>query len=252
MKLDRIHEILDGVPYINRKYGGLLYEHILRTKPEQCLELGFAHGKSSCYIAAALDELGRGHLTSVDLVSSKERNPNLEGLLKRTGLGKYVTVQRERNSYTWFLKKKIQERSPEGRRCEPLYDFVFIDGPKSWTIDGCAFFCADKLMRENAWILFDDVDWTYAGYEKATGKTATDGIDHRELADDEKREAQIEHVFRLMVMQHPDYSEFQLLDGKWAFARKARAETRELKLHTTWTMKDAIFETVRKIRHAKV
>ncbi len=247
MKLRQVHELLDGVPYITRQYGTLLYEHILRHKPEECLELGFAHGKSSCYIAAALDELGRGHLTSVDLDSSRDREPNLEGLLERCGLTRYVTIAREPNSYTWFLKKKIQQRSASGV-CEPLYDFCFIDGPKSWTIDGCAFLCVDKLLRQDGWLLFDDVDWTYAGYEKATGKTATDGIDHRELSEEEKEEAQIQQLFNLVVMQHPDYSEFRVIDGKWAFARKTRGEVRSLKFQTSWTVSGVVFEALRRLR----
>jgi hypothetical protein len=34
------------------------------------------------------------------------------------------------------------------------------NGPKNWTIDGAAFFMADKLMKAGGWIIFDDYDWT--------------------------------------------------------------------------------------------
>ena len=71
------------------------------------------------------------------------------------GLGHRVTIHREINSYTWFLKKKIAGQSANGK-CEPCYDFCFIDGAKNWTIDGLAFFLVDKLLKADGWILFDD------------------------------------------------------------------------------------------------
>ena len=45
------------------------------------MELGFAHGTATNYIAAALDELEEGHITAVDLEKSINEKPNLEELL---------------------------------------------------------------------------------------------------------------------------------------------------------------------------
>ena len=95
-------------------YGKRLYDFILAKKPSECLELGFAHSASSCYTAAALDEIGKGHLTSVDIVPAMEwQKPAIEELLSKTKLEKYVTVMRENTSYNWFLKKKIEENQGE-------------------------------------------------------------------------------------------------------------------------------------------
>ena len=57
-----------------------------------------------------------------------------------------MQIVREVNSYNWFLKKQIEAQTKDGI-CEPCYDFIFIDGAKNWTIDGLAFFLADKLLR---------------------------------------------------------------------------------------------------------
>ena len=72
MKFETVSKELEGIPYILPQLARELYDFILETGPEQCLELGFGHGVSSCYIAAALDELGTGRLTTVDLQGASE------------------------------------------------------------------------------------------------------------------------------------------------------------------------------------
>jgi hypothetical protein len=173
------------------------------------------------YVAAALDEIGAGHITGVDLERAREwfKDPSIDNLLERTGLGRYVTVYRERLSYTWFLRGKIEEQTKR-HRCEPFYDFCYIDGPKNWTIDGCAFFLVDKLLKKNGYILFDDLKWRYAtASEYAVEKLEECGIQVSEMDAEERNTPHVSLIFKLLVMQHPDYSGFAL-DGDWAWAEK--------------------------------
>ena len=188
----------------------------MREKPRSCLELGHAHGVSSAYIAAALDEIG-GHLDTVDLLPAAENVPNLETLLEKMRLSHRVTIHREVNSYTWFLKKKIAHQSANGK-CEPCYDFCFIDGAKNWTIDGLAFFLVDKLLSPGGWILFDDYAFTYEKYLRR--KEVMDGITIRALGPDERAEPHVQQIYQLLVRQHPAYSNFELQDNWWAWAQK--------------------------------
>jgi len=246
MKLEAVQRAIQGVPYIAPAQGRRLYEFLLAQRPTELLELGFAHGASSCYAAAALDELGRGRLTCVDLESSVDRAPNLDALLARTGLEQYVQIHREPNSYTWFLKKKLEEQT-RGGVCEPVYDFCYLDGSKNWTVDGCAFFLVDKLLRPGGWILFDDYNWTYEHYEQSTGNAATDGLTHRTMAPDEYAVPHIEAIFRLLVMQHPDYSEFRIEDESWAFAHKVGLEKRTLTVDTIVSLRARALWTARKV-----
>lgn len=209
---------LSGIPHISKHSARILYDFILTERPAHCLELGFAHGASSGYIAAALDEIGAGHLTSVDLESSAGFTPTIEHTLERLNLANQVTIAREVNSYNWFLKKCI-ERQTQGGECQPCFDFVFIDGSKNWTIDGLAFFLADKLLKDGGWILFDDYDWRYAD-ASARGKEAADGISIRALSDDQIEQPNVKAIFELLVAQHPSYSQCQVQDTSWAWARK--------------------------------
>lgn len=218
MKFNKTARLLEGIPHISKHSARGLYDFILTETPQKCLELGFAHGASSGYIAAALDELGHGHLTSVDIEASADFMPRMEDTIQKIGLAERVSIFREKNSYTWFLKKKIEEQTRDGQ-CVPCYDFIFIDGSKNWTIDGLAFFLADKLLRANGWILFDDYDWRYAD-AAARGKDTADGITLRSLPDDQIEQPNIRAIFELLVTQHPSYSNFQVQDNSWAWAQK--------------------------------
>jgi len=221
MQFETVQRQIEGVPFIMPELARDIYDFILQTKPRQCLELGFGHGASSCYIAAALQEAGRGHLTTVDLEEEREwQQPAIEDLLERTGLAPRVTIVREPTSYTWFLKRRIAAQT-RNQACRPLYDFCFLDGAKNWTIDSAAFFLMDKLLQPGGWLLFDDLQWTYSR-KKAEGKTKSDGISLRAMGPDELAEPHIELIFQFLVMQHPDYSNFRIKDNWWAWAQKTR------------------------------
>jgi len=242
MKFNDIAQVVEGVPYTQPERGRALYDHIIKHKPEKCLELGFAHGVASCYMAAALDEIGGGKLVCVDLEHSSELSPNIEGLLNKAGLAEYVTICREKNSYTWFLKNEI-EKNTENYHCDPKYDLCFIDGSKNWTIDGCAFFLADKLLRENGYIVFDDYRWAYWHYPKKV----MDGITVRDMSEEQINEPNIELVFQLLVMQHPDYSNF-VIDEDWAWAQKIRSVNKSVQMIASQSFKYRLLKQFYKIK----
>ena len=221
MKFDEIYLHVEGIPYLSSQKAKVLYEFIMDKKPSECLELGFAHGVSVCYVAAALDELGTGHITAVDLKRGMDwQKPSIEYLLSKTGLGEYVTIGRESLSYTWFLKKEI-EKCTVDQTCTPVYDFCYIDGPKNWTNDGCTFFLVDKLLKPNGHILFDDFSWTYdKSDEWSIQKLEEAGFLVSQMEEDEREAPHIELVFKLLVMQHPDYSGFVIQKENWAWAQK--------------------------------
>ncbi len=226
MDFKTVQEHVEGVPYILPELARDIYEFVLNKAPQQCLELGFGHGASSCYIAAALQELGQGHLTAVDLVSAREwQQPTIEDLLAQTGLQQWVTIVREPTSYTWFLKRKIEEATSE-KHCRPIFDFCFLDGAKNWTIDGAAFFLADKLLKPGGWFLFDDLQWTYESKRKE-GKNKSDGVVIDAMGRDEIEQPHIELVFHYLVMQHSEYANFLIKDNWWAWAQKNAGGAKE-------------------------
>ncbi|MEO7540198.1 MAG: class I SAM-dependent methyltransferase, partial [Pyrinomonadaceae bacterium] len=178
MEFSEVQRHVGGIPYINPRNAAKLYDFIVGNENiSDVLELGFAHGTASCYIAAALEERG-GTLTSVDLIEAEDMfKPSIEDLLAKTGLSPLVTIKREKTGYNWFLHNEIKA-STTGNTCTPQYDLCIIDGPKNWTIDGAAFFMVDKLLKKDGWLIFDDYGWSYASAAKQ-GSDSTDGIAHR-------------------------------------------------------------------------
>jgi predicted O-methyltransferase YrrM len=217
MKFDEVQRIVGRVPFITPQHARELHGMIVRERMERILELGIAHGTATCTMAAALEELGRGKVTAVDL-QDVTFAPSAEEQLARCGLSAYAEVVRMKTGYTWFLHDEIRRQTVNGT-CQPAYDLCIIDGPKNWTIDGCAFFLADKLLRPGGWIIFDDYAWTYARADGA--RAATDGITHRELSLEERTTPQVREVFELLVVPHPDYANFVVYDQQdWAMAQK--------------------------------
>lgn len=231
MKFDAIVDHVRGVPFIRPANAKYLYELVIRERLTHILELGIAHGTATCYLAAALEELGDGRITSVDLVEAKEMfSPSPEEQLAQSGLSRFVDIVRMQTGYTWFLHDEIK-RLTNGNVCTQKYDLCIIDGPKNWTIDGLAFFLVDKILKDSGLIIFDDYNWTYA--EADTRRSSTDGITHRALSEEERATPHVKDIFELLVKQHPDYSELHRYpESDWAVARKRQsARQKEYTIH---------------------
>jgi predicted O-methyltransferase YrrM len=223
MEFNYVANIVDKVPYISKTNANYIYDFIIENKIQNILELGIAHGTATCYMAAALNKLGAGKITAVDLQSvAKDFKPSCEEQLKKCNLERYVEVHRMKTGYNWFLHNKIKENSINNK-CEEEYDLCIIDGPKNWIIDSSAFFLVDKLLKKGGFIIFDDYAWTY---ENANNKRdSTDGINHNSLSDDELKLPHIKEIFDLLVKQHPNYSNFKVFsDKQWCMAQKISSE----------------------------
>src|SRR5205807_6864991 len=110
---------------------------------------------ATCYMAATLQEMDGGHITTIDLEIVRDHTPNINELLAKCGLASYVDVFFESSSYNWRLMRFLEEDP------SPRFDFCYLDGAHDWAVDGFAFFLVDKLLRPGGWIIFDDLDWTY-------------------------------------------------------------------------------------------
>src|SRR2546429_2540349 len=154
-------EEFDYTPLTSPAVGRLLYELALAPYAEELLELGTGYGTSTAYIAAALEEKGAGHLTTIDRPDALARNPNVHQVLRHLGLERWVTAI-QAVSYNRVLMRMLEEATLD-EATEPCLDFCFIDGGHTWESDGFAFLLVDRLLRSGRWIALDDVEWSFAG-----------------------------------------------------------------------------------------
>jgi predicted O-methyltransferase YrrM len=217
MQFDAVKAIVDGVPNMTAEQGKIVYDFLLKIGAKNVLELGFAHGTGSCYMAAALQETG-GKLLTIDRREAHDRKPSQAEQLAKCGLAGMVTPVFAHTSYTWELMKLIEQHTTDGK-CEPFLDFVYIDGAHLWEPDGLAFFLVDKLLKVNGWILFDDLYWSLA-----SSPSIKDADWVKALAQDEQDAPQVLRVFDLLVRQHPSYGNIQIVDW-WGWAQKIDEQT---------------------------
>jgi predicted O-methyltransferase YrrM len=210
MEIKNTYEHVKDVFGMGWNQAKLLDEFLKSNDLSNVLELGFANGVSSCYFASIIKDMGKGHLVTIDNTTAKTREPNIEELLKRTGLEEYVTYYYETVSYNWRLMKFIEEND------EPIFDFCYIDGAHDWNVDGFAFLLVDKLLKPGGWIIFDDYDWSYASSPSMKNSPKV-----LAMSKEEQETPQIQKVFEILVKPHPNYHNFKVLNGnQWAMAQK--------------------------------
>jgi predicted O-methyltransferase YrrM len=206
--LERVGKIVGSTPHMTRDQAEQISTFILKNGVGDILELGFRHGVSTTYMAATLAGAGKGRIVTVDLQSAKQNTPNIEELLEAAGERARVDIYYEPTSYTWRLMRMLQEDPT------PRFDMCYLDGAHDWFADGFAFFLVDRLLRPGGWIVFDDMDWTYAGSPTLRNTQMV-----KQMPEDERTSKQVRLVYDLLVKTHPAYHNFRD-EGEWGFAQK--------------------------------
>jgi predicted O-methyltransferase YrrM len=190
-----------------------VYQHIVTTTARDCLELGTGFGATTCIMAAAVDEIGGGTVTTIDHIT---RNPDgVAELAQATGLTHHIRAVTLAQGYDWFLLDVLRQQVA-GNVCEPCFDFCFLDGAHEWIPDALATFLVVKLLRPGRWLMLDDLHFklrgSHPGWEESLADRSDDELDTR----------QIGMVFDLLVKTHPELRDFMLTNGgHMGWARKA-------------------------------
>jgi predicted O-methyltransferase YrrM len=203
MNLIKVKQVVEDLPYMSLKKAQVMQDFIHKHSISNILELGFFHGVSTCYMAAALEEVDQGSIVSIDLHSAQKRQPNIEELLEKCGYLETVEFYYEPASYNWRLMKLIEAQ-------ERTFDLCYLDGGHDWYNTGLAFFLVDKLLRPGGWIIFDDLDWTMEHIEAQWALRKPE---------EERVTPQVRKVWELLVKTHPQYSNFYE-QGGWGYAQK--------------------------------
>lgn len=208
---ERVESSFGELPYMRHPQAELMRGLITEHDARDVLEIGFYHGKSSAYIAAILEDLGRGRLVTIDKESARSYEPSIDRVLSTLGLAHRVTPIFAHRSYTWELGKMI------GATPQPRFDLCYFDGGHTWDPTGFGFFLVDCLLRPGGWIIFDDLDWTI---EAAMQRRDKPPRIWRACGPDERTTPAVRLVFDLLVPRL-GYSNLRIVnDGRWGIAQK--------------------------------
>jgi predicted O-methyltransferase YrrM len=208
---EEVKSRFDDLPYMLHPQAEIVRDLIIEHDIRDVLEIGFYHGKSSAYFAAILEDLGRGHLVTIDRNNALQREPNIEHVLSELDLAHRVTPVYATRSYTWEMAKMIQAKP------RPQFDLCYFDGGHTW--DGTGFGCllVDMLLRPGGWIVFDDLPWTLNAAMQGRGRIPRHW---RTSSPDERAAPAVKLVFDLLV-PHLGYTDRQIVNhGQWGIARK--------------------------------
>ena len=152
-------------------------------------------------IAAALEEIGGGTITTVD--HGPDREHNISELAQVTGMQRFVRAIVYPAGHNWTLMSILREQTTAGR-CEPCVDFCYLDGAHEWVTDALAALLAVRLLRPGGWLMMDDLNFKLRGSQPGWEK------DHGNKTNEELDTPQIGMVFDLLVKTHPDLERFAL------------------------------------------
>jgi predicted O-methyltransferase YrrM len=214
------HQPCSSVEDVDRRWGQLKYMGIeqarflrdfIKTHDLcQLLELGFFQGKSTAFMAAILEELGRGHVTTMDLEAAKKRNPGIARVLAELRLTHRVTPIYSHRSFTWELRRLLAQ-SPR-----PEFDFCYIDGAHTWDGTGFSFLLVDLLLKPGGWVIFDDLDWSIA-----TSRAAMKNMQrYAAYSEEEKQAKQVREVWRILVPARGYERMYEEERFRWGIAQK--------------------------------
>jgi predicted O-methyltransferase YrrM len=117
-------------------------------------EIGVGIGATTIKIARELDNKGTIHLFDFT-----EKLEELASDLRRLGYSNihcYANTSKYWDSYDWTLAKFLLE----GKR--GIYDYIYVDGAHTFTVDGLAFFLCDRLLKPGGFLEFDDYNWKFS------------------------------------------------------------------------------------------
>jgi predicted O-methyltransferase YrrM len=206
-----IKKLVGRLPYMSLEAAGMFYDLITAHDLHNVLELGFMHGVSSAYIAGALQDIGGGRLSTIDLETARDRDPNIFHILEMCGLGHLVEVYFEPHSFNWRLMKFLEE-SPRRQ-----FDLIYFDAAQTWVDTGFAFLVSHRLLRPGGWIVFDDYHHTYRTSRNSEKPWVL------RMPEEEQVIPQVERVFSLLVLEDQSFDTFRI-KGNFAFARKRTSD----------------------------
>lgn len=151
---DQVTEKWGDLKFMDEGRANFMRDLITAEDSKDLLEIGFWRGKSSAYFAAILEDLNRGHLTTVDRKRPKPLVPGITEVLESLGLTHRVTPVIAHRSHTWIMSNWIA-KTPV-----PQFDFIYFDGGHTWDDTALGVTLCSMLLKQGGILVLDDLFWS--------------------------------------------------------------------------------------------
>jgi predicted O-methyltransferase YrrM len=135
----------------------VLYSLVRSAKPDVIVEVGSAYGKSTCFIAAALQRNLKGKLFSIDPHEKTEWNDGDEAVDTYQIVSKRIT-ELHLNPYVDILRSYSKQVYQSWN--QPI-DFLLLDGAHDYESVKADFYGFLPNLRPGSMVIFHDTMWEY-------------------------------------------------------------------------------------------
>jgi predicted O-methyltransferase YrrM len=146
------------------RWAPLLFRIMRECRPNNCLELGAAVGISAAYHRSGLQVNGKGNLTIIEGAEAFGRIVD-ETLLD---LGLEDRTKLLIGTFDSQLPVVLDEYGP--------FDYIFLDGQHTYEATIRFFEMFKGGVTDPALIVFDDIDWSHSGMDRAWNEIVHDNV----------------------------------------------------------------------------
>lgn len=208
--IETVDRVWHDLKYMTLPQARVLREFFREHRVRDVLELGFYHGKSTAFMAAILEEIGAGRIVTMDQEAARKRTPAIDGVIGRLGLAHRVEPVYSYRSFTWELRRLLEQLP------RPQFDFCYLDGAHTWDGTGYSFLLVDLLLKPGGWVLFDDLNWSIAKSQAAAKNPKAYAM----YSPEEQQARQVRMVWELLVPARGYVDIHEEPRYHWGFARK--------------------------------
>lgn len=150
-ELRRLDEATRNVPFTHDRVCHLLYDLTVVFADPTIVEVSYAYGKATAYLAAGARQAG-GTVLGVDLVAAAFRGRTAAMLLDSLDLGRYAELTTGEDA-RWYLLDLVA--SHEG----PFIDLAYLDLSHTVEVDAFVAVALWNALKPGGLLVFDDLDW---------------------------------------------------------------------------------------------
>lgn len=167
VEMEEFEKQFSAVFAVDRETGLFLYDQVIDKQAQQILELGTWRGASSLYMAAALEKLGGGKITTVDVMTTRYDD---------------ATKNIDESGYRKYIHQVKQDAGEFVKEDQTKYDLIFLDAEKKkqgvWIEDILRNNCkpGTRIIIDDAILMGDRMIDLFAYIEKQGLKNRLENI----------------------------------------------------------------------------